>query len=324
VQSAPLPAIPAPEFALTPGESLAVGLRRLSIDQFEHALEGFRDPAVSADVAVHEMRKATKRVRALLRMVRPAIGEKVFRYENSALRNASAMVAGVRDGAVMVKAVEQLRGRYQRLLAPGIFQITEERLNRRHQRVALRVLEDDEVMDQLQKVLYKARSRYVAWPVDPADPRSGKHVVPHRFSAIGPGIGATYARGRGEMKLAFENPLAENFHSWRKRVKYLRHQMEIVSPLWWEVVGGLATSLDTLGDVLGEEHDLSELTRLATSVPDLVPDPDERSLLVSLALQRRQELHGAARVIGRRIYAESPQQFTRRLGAYWRAWTTSD
>ena len=324
MQSAPLPAVPAPEFALTPGESLAVGLRRLSVDQFEHALEGFKDPAVPGDVAVHEMRKAAKRVRALLRMVRPAIGDKVFRYENSALRDAAAMVAGVRDGAVMVKAVERLRGRYQRLLAPGIFQTTEERLLRRHQRLALRVLEDDEVLDRLQRALYKARSRYVAWPVDPADPRSGKHVLPHRFSAIGPGIGATYARGRREMKVAFEDPLAENFHSWRKRVKYLRHQMEIVSPLWWEVVGGLASSLDTLGEVLGEEHDLSELTRLAASVPDLVPDPDERSLLVSLALQRRQELQGAARVIGRRIYAESPEQFTRRLDAYWRAWTTSD
>lgn len=323
MQSAPLPAIPAPDFALTPGESLAAGLRRLSINQFEHALEGFKDPAVSGDVAVHEMRKSSKRVRALLRMVRPAIGEKVFRYENSALRDAAAMVAGVRDGTVMLKSVERLRGRYQRLLAPGVFQTTEERLHRRHQRLASRVLEDDEVLDRLQRALYKARSRYVAWPVDPADPRSGKHVLDHRFSSIGPGIGATYARGRDEMRVAFEHPLAENFHAWRKRVKYLRHQMEIVSPLWWEVIGGLVTSLDTLGDVLGEEHDLAELTRLATSVPDLVPDPDERSLLISLALQRRQELTGAARVIGSRIYAESPDQFTARLGAYWRAWTAS-
>lgn len=318
---APLPAVPAPEFALTPGESLAGGLRRLSVAQFEHALEGFADPSVPQDVAVHEMRKTNKRVRALLRMVRPAIGEKVYRYENDALREASAMVAGVRDGAVMVKTVQRLRDRYQRLLASGVFETTEERLKQRHQRLTHRVFEDDEVVGQIQKVLYKARSRYAAWPVDSEDPRSGKHVIPHRFSAIGPGIEATYARGRDEMRVSFDEPLAENYHLWRKRVKYLRHQMEIVAPLWWEVVGGLAVSLDTLGEVLGEEHDLAVLTRLATSVPDLVPDPDERSLLVSLAFSRRQELQGAARVMGNRIYAESPHQFTRRLGAYWQAWT---
>lgn len=322
MHAASLPAVPSPEFALTPGESLAGGLRRLSVSQFEHALDGFNDPAVARDIAVHEMRKSTKRVRALLRMVRPTIGEKVYRYENGALRDASAIVAGVRDGVVMVKSVQRLRDRYQRLLAPGVFQTTEERLRQRHQRVADRVLNDDEILGQIQNALYKARSRYAAWPVDPDDPRSGKYLVPHRFAAIGPGIGATYARGREEMKASFEQPLAENFHMWRKRVKYLRHQMEIVAPLWWEVVGGLAVSLDTLGEVLGEEHDLAELTRLATSVPDLVPDPDERSLLLSLAHHRRQELQGAARVIGSRIYAESPAQFTRRLGAYWQAWAT--
>lgn len=323
MHTTPLPAVPAPEFALTPGESLAGGLRRLSVAQFEHALEGFNDPAVPPDVAVHEMRKSTKRVRALLRMVRAGIGEKVYHFENDALRDTSAMVAGVRDGAVMVKSVERLRDRYKRLLAPGVFQTTHERLKQRHQRLASRVLEDDEILGQIQNVLYKARSRYAAWPVDPADPRSGKYVLSHRFAAIGPGIGATYSQGRDEMKVSFDQPLSENFHAWRKRVKYLRHQMEIVAPLWWEVVGGLAVSLDTLGEVLGEEHDLAELTRLATSVPDLVPDPDERSLLVSLAHHRRQELQGAARVMGSRIYAESPEQFTRRLGAYWRAWTTS-
>ena len=122
------------------------------------------------------------------------------------------------------------------------------------------------------------------------------------------------------MRSAIAAPTPEHFHEWRKQVKYLRHQMEIVSPVWPEVVGGLATSLSHLGDVLGDDHDQAELVRLVASLPDLMPDPDERNLLVALSQQRRRELQGAAVVMGKRIYAESPDRFTRRLEAYWSAW----
>ncbi len=321
MQGAHLPAVRLPNFALSPGETLAANLRRLSVGELEQSLEGFSDPGTPRDVAIHEMRKSAKRVRALLRMVRPALGKRVYRYENTLLRDTATLVSGVRDGIVMVEAVERIRARYGRLLAPDVFEAVEDRLRSRHQRLSLRVLEDENVIGQVTSTLYKARSRYAAWPVDPTDPRSAKQVLPHSWSALAEGVGATYARGRREMHLTIEQPSPEHFHAWRKRVKYLRYQMEILSPLWWEVVGGLASSLDTLGEMLGEEHDLSELTRLVTTIPDLAPDPDERSLLVGLALNRRLELQRAAQMSGARIYAESGQQFTRRLGAYWQAWT---
>lgn len=312
-----------PDFALTPGDSLASNLRRLSVAEFEQSLEGFSDPSTPRDVAIHEMRKSAKRVRALLRMVRPALGEKIYRYENSLLRDTAAMVSPVRDGIVMVEAVERIRSRYGRLLAAGVFGTIEDRLRSRHERLSRRVLEDDETLSQVVNTLYRARSRYAAWPVDASDPRSGHQVLAHSWVTVAGGVGATYGRGRREMEAAIQRPTPERFHAWRKRVKYLRHQMEILSPLWWEVVGGLAASLDSLGEVLGEEHDLAELTRLVTTVPDVATDPDERSLLVGLALNRRLELQGAARVSGARIYAESSDQFTRRLGAYWQAWAQS-
>ena len=122
------------------------------------------------------------------------------------------------------------------------------------------------------------------------------------------------------MRSAIKLGGVEHFHEWRKQVKYLRHQMEIISPVWPEVVGGLATSLSHLGDVLGDDHDQSELTCLIGSLPDLMPDPDERNLLVALSQQRRRDLQAAAVVMGKRIYAESAERFTMRLGAYWSAW----
>ncbi|HUP14842.1 MAG TPA: CHAD domain-containing protein [Acidimicrobiia bacterium] len=321
-----LPAIPVADFNLNPGEPLAGGLRRLSLDQFDLALTGLRGQSVSRDVAIHEMRKAGKRIRALLLMVRPVIGERVFKAENAALRDAARLVSGVRDGAVLVDAVGRMRARYGQLLAPGIFLDLEDRLRRRHQRMLGRVLDDDDALEHVVGELHRARSRYAAWPIDLEDPRfqinrSNRRAIANTFSSIGPGIAATYRDGQKEMKSAIEAPTTEHFHEWRKHVKYLRHQVEIVSPVWPEVVGGLATSLSHLGDVLGDDHDQAELVRLVGSLPDLMPDPDERNLLVALSQQRRRELQGAALVMGKRIYAEAPDRFALRLEAYWSAWS---
>lgn len=276
-------------------------------------------------MAIHEMRKASKRIRALLRMVRPAIGERVFKAENAALRDAARIVSGVRDGAVLVDAAAQMRDRYGHLLAPGVFLDLDDRLRRRHQRMLGRVLDDDDVLESVIGVLHRARSRYAAWPIDLEDPRlsvgrSSRRAISNDFASIGPGVAATYREGQGAMRSAISVPTPERFHEWRKHVKYLRHQMEIVSPVWPEVVGGLARSLSQLGDVLGDDHDQSELVRLVASLPDLMPDPDERNLLVALSQQRRRELQGAALVMGKRIYAESADRFAVRLEAYWSAW----
>jgi CHAD domain-containing protein len=320
-----LPAVPVEEFNLLPGETLAGGLRRVSLNQFDSALSGLRSQGTSRDVAIHEMRKANKRIRAVLRMVRPTIGDRVFKAENAALRDIARSVAGMRDGAVLVDAVGQMRTRYGHLLAAGVFADLEDRLRRRHERMLRRVLDDDEVLESVVRGLHRARSRYAAWPVELEDPlmsvgRNRGRAISNSFGSIGPGISATYREGQKQMSRAMASGRTEHLHEWRKQVKYLRHQMEVVSAVWPEVVGGLASSLSHLGDVLGDDHDQSELVRMVASLPDLMPDPDERNLLVALSQQRRRELQGAAVVMGKRIYAESPDRFTQRLGAYWSAW----
>jgi CHAD domain-containing protein len=122
------------------------------------------------------------------------------------------------------------------------------------------------------------------------------------------------------MAEAGRRPTADNFHTWRKRAKYLRHQVEIITPLFPEVLDGYGAALTRLGDVLGQEHDLVELLRFLASRPDLAADPVERSMLVALVQHRRAELQTAAMSLGSRVYAESPDRFIRRIGDYWNAW----
>jgi CHAD domain-containing protein len=307
-------------FELQVGESLAVGLRRVALEQFDLILAGLTDPSSELDEAVHEARKAVKRLRAVLRLVRGSIGERAFRAEDQVLRSASSGMSGVRDAAVMVSAVDRIRLDYGALLASGVFIDLDTRLQRRAALLRRRVLDDEDLLRGTAMSLYRARSRFAAWPTDPSDPRFGDRALRHRFSSLSTGLAGTYRAGRRDMRNAYRDGRAESFHAWRKRAKYLRHQVELLVPLWPEVLGGLARSLDSLGETLGDEHDLAELVTLVSQVPEVCPDPAVRSMLVGLAQQRRRELQEAARGQGSRIYAEPAENFVDRLGRYWEAW----
>jgi CHAD domain-containing protein len=52
---------------------------------------------------VHEARKALKRLRALVRLLRPGIGRKVYRRHNELWRDAARRLSGGRDAHVLLE-----------------------------------------------------------------------------------------------------------------------------------------------------------------------------------------------------------------------------
>jgi len=309
--------LPLPEFRLHPGEPLGAGLQRLSLHEMEIAVSGFYDGEEAFGEAVHSARKSTKKMRALLRLVRSEIGDKVYKFENKAMRDTARLISGVRSAAVMVNALDDIQVLYGSLLAEGTFEETQERLAVNRDRVEARAMEDPELVPRVVANLERAHGRYASWPTDPHARVVYGTGIRDSYATIGPGMKATYRRGRAEMVMAYRAPSPTSFHRWRKRVKYLKHQMEIITPLWPEVVLGMVITLDRMSELLGEDHDLAELLETLSGRPELCPNPVERSLLRALAEQRRSDLETASRILGRRIYAESPAALKGRFGAYW-------
>jgi CHAD domain-containing protein len=309
--------LPLPSFRLIAGEPLGAGLKRLSIDEIDSAIGGFFDGEEAFRHAVHEARKSIKKVRALLRLIRFEVGEKVYRFENGWMRDTARVISEVRSAAVLVEAMSDVRGIYGPFLAEGTFEETLDKLVVRRDRAEERAMEDPDVVPRVVANLERARARYASWPTDPLAKRAYGMGIRDEYRAIGPGLRVTHGRGRREMVTAYKVPSQASFHLWRKRVKYLRHQMEILTPLWPEVMIGMAITLDRIGELLGQDHDLAELLRAIADRPDLCPNPIERSLVSALAQQRRTDLQTASRVLGRRIYAESPVALHDRFQAYW-------
>lgn len=300
-------------------EPLGVGVKRVTMEQLEHAASGFLGPDTPFGMAVHESRKSLKRVRAMLRLVRGELSENVYDFEDNSLRDTGRLVSEIRSAQGVLDAAMSIQELYGDLLAEGTFGGLIQRLGRRRDLTELNALEDPHLVGRVVRSLERAYHRYGSWPTEPAAREVYGHGIRDSYAALSPGLGRTYTTGRHSMVRAYRRSAPEDFHQWRKRVKDMRHQMEFLSPVWPEVVVGTAMTLERLGNILGEDNDLAELVSLLGHRSDLCPNPRERSLFRALAFQRRAELQVAAEILGRRVYAEKPKAMTSRFGEYWEA-----
>src|ERR671911_3201873 len=95
------------KYRFVAGETVTEGLRRIARGRIDHALDELRGETDSSpSEAVHEARKDTKKLRALLRLVRYDIGEKAYRRESAAFRDAARELAGARDADVMITTLD--------------------------------------------------------------------------------------------------------------------------------------------------------------------------------------------------------------------------
>jgi CHAD domain-containing protein len=108
-------------YAITPEDaSVEDALHRIVREEAQHALGQVHGGGELA-ARVHEMRKVVKKLRGLVRLVRPVFPE--AQAENAILRDAGRSLSGLRDADVQLATAEKLSGgmpeeRRTALLAP--------------------------------------------------------------------------------------------------------------------------------------------------------------------------------------------------------------
>ena len=310
-----------PSVRLRLGESLQAGVQRLSLEHLDHAIAVLESDDLSPDIAVHEARKAMRRVRGLLRLVRDELGPRVYRFENVHLRDTGRLLSEARNAAVAIDTLAAVESRYGNLLVADIFTGAHGALERRRAGIVEHAIGDPERRGELVRALRSARARYAALPLEGTLGRpSTRPSIRDSYRAIAPGLARTYNRGRLRMADAYRSPSDERFHEWRKRVRYHRFQMQTLTDLWPQAIKGIVRAIDALGETLGGDRDLGEFATLVCDDHSLTSGERERDLLVALLEQPRRDLRQRAWTEGLRVYAEPTDRFVERLGAYWEAW----
>jgi CYTH domain-containing protein/CHAD domain-containing protein len=288
-------------------EGPAEGATRIAAGRAEKAIEELAclDRGEPSAAAVHAARKDMKKLRALLRLVRAEIGEERFRKENERYRDVGRRLAESRDAEVKIETLAALRERFGGELPVASLAAWRAELE----------AERDAVGGGGELV-----SRVAIAEIEVGrDEISRWDLSSDSWDLLAPGLRRSYRRGLREMKRVREKRRADDVHSWRKRVKDLWYQLRLVRGAWPEVVGETAEQAHELADLLGDHHDL---TLLAEDLAGRERLAARASL--SAAIERRQEaLLDAALDLGRRIYAEKPKAFMRRMALYWDAWRSA-
>ncbi len=280
--------------------SVQDGLRRIACDQIDKAI---RESHSGDGEAVHDVRKRCKKLRGLLRLVRPAMPD--YAKENAAVRDIACAFAALRDAEVMVGTYDRLAQHYEDQIDRNAVSFV-----RRQLTMTLNAVRGDadlgEKLASTREALLETRHRAEQWKTD----RDG-------FAAIEGGLAKTYKRARSAMERAAKRPSGARFHDWRKRVKYNRYHAQLLSPVWPGMMAAHVDLADELGDVLGEQHDLVVFReRLAA----LGEDKQSVAAMRALAGERADIRERRALKIGATLFSEPTSEFVKRIGGYWMAW----
>jgi CHAD domain-containing protein len=285
-------------YRLRRGEDAGNGVRRIARGQLDLAgeqLDGAAGVRGDLDGAVHETRKAFKRLRALVRVGRDALGDEAYRRENTIFRDAGRKLSGARDAAVLVQTLDDLTARYRDELDDDAFAGLRDALAAEAAQASRALAGDRTTVEAVQGTLEAARRRVGGWPL----PDDGGLVI------LEPGFERIYRRGRRALKAARKDPDTESLHELRKRAKDLWHAAQVLRPAAPKPMKQLARRAHALSDVAGDDHDLAVL-RAAARERHATLAPGELALLEQLIARRRRRLQRKAVARARRLYARKP------------------
>ncbi len=274
-------------------ESSAAGVRRVAVGAAREARELLENPELAPADAVHEARKKIKRLRALLRLVRPTLG-KAFDELNDCLRETARSLAAVREASAALESFELLLERKPtRIDAQRIAEI-------RPMLASAAPAARHEIRD----LLAGAAAALSAVEQRIAD----LELEGRGFELLEPGLRADYRRVRRRLEHAHRHLTPEAFHELRIAVKAHQYQLQLLETAWPEVLKARRQVVSDLSELLGQHHDLALLgpSLRARFFSDAAGAVDER--LAELEL----EILGAARV----PFAERPRTFTDAVGAW--------
>lgn len=285
------------------------GLKRLIAGECRAAIESI-DKAGSDESrheAVHEIRRSMMKIRACLRLVRDHIDD--YKELDVFFRDLARRISNIRDATAGIETLEELREESPTRLDGNAFAGIRESLLARRERLADREFREKDTLAVIRGELSACLARIPrwAWKVE-------------GFDDIRQGLRRVYRRGRAAFADSRDDGDIGDFHEWRKHVKYLRYQVDVLNRLWPGLMTTLENELHTLSDDIGNLHDLHVLRETVGELELEFDADDERGLFEALIAGRRERLARSALFQGARFYHPSPGDFCDAMECYWTVW----
>lgn len=283
-------------------EPVGENVRRIATEEIKTAISHLKNTrSKDREEDIHEARKAIKRLRALLRLVRPELGQ-WFRRENTALRDIGHSLSDLRDSSIVLETFDSLPadGTHRKELQPA-------RRGLQEQKKAKEETTDlEQTLAKAAGALQEVSERVDQWPLNSDG-----------FEAIAEGLRAEYRDGRKAMPEALKSNDSLIFHEWRKRAKCQLFHMRLLKNVVPEPLRHEEKELHELETALGDDHNLLILREHLEAHPKAFGGKKLVQRSLQLIKQRESELRAKAEALGQEVYAHKPKEFVELLRAEW-------
>jgi CHAD domain-containing protein len=254
----------------------------------------FPGPGEEAPKRVHDVRKTLKEARAIARLFLDSVGEPA-RVTITTLAVTRRQIGRARDLDVMAIRVQRLEPPPE-VSEPLMAAIAREREAAQRARRGLSAATPRPRLNAIVR-------RVEGWDLSAVE--TGEIVA---------AVARTYRQARKRGRFAFNGDDPVALHATRARVVDLRYQLSLLSCAWPEAMDAQAEALNDLREALGDFNDLHVLGTFAAEYGELAPQALED--LGSRVTAKQTKLRRRANVEFERLFAEKPNAFATRIGAY--------
>jgi CHAD domain-containing protein len=283
-------------YRIEKGERMAAAFGRIAAEEIDLAVAELSRPG--GGEAVHNARKALKRLRALLRSLRVSFPKELLRQENQRIVAAGRKISPLRDVHVQLRTLGKLKAES---IPAG--DLVRRELLRRQSSFVRRI---PALRKTVRAMLDVSRQSLASLPLRMS---TGKDLAA--------GLKRIYKQGRAAGKIARQSPTPARLHEWRKKAKSLGYGLELIKGLGPVKLSRMIRCSDALTGALGDDHDLflvwSALRRENHASPAVDFDPLAKRISL-----KRAKLQKRAFKLGAKLYGEKPGGFEQRLDRYLR------
>lgn len=286
-------------------EAVEEAVRRIALEQVGQAISLLRSMAdENAEQSVHECRKRVKKLRGLIRLVRPSLG-KSYRPANVVFRNASRRLSPFRDAHALAATFDDVvAADPQRLPAGGLGPVWRE-LARRADQSTRSLSGDSPPVQRALELLNEGADAVDGWALDDSG-----------WDAVSGGLARTYRQGLTALGEVDEQPTPDRFHELRKRAKYTWYHLQLIDSAP-PMLDSTAARFHRMSDALGDAHDLAVMRDVFLEDPEAFGGSDMVDAALVLVDGYRSLLERRGMALAAWLYAERPDAWVERFGAYW-------
>lgn len=295
-------------YRLNPRLPLDKAVRNLARAEIRRMRGFWRVDKPASETLVHDTRKAVKRLRALLRLVRSGLSEDDWSEANGSLRGFARQLSTARDSEVRREVLTRLLDGAKGPLRKAV----EHAAGCNNAPSTATCQLDDPAKQKAQVTLHGLARSLERLAIDPQP------------TVIGEGLERTHRRGRRLLQKARliagdGNPpsTTEIFHELRKTVQAHHRHMQLLADAWPALMQARTQAARALSQRLGDEHDLEMLVQWIASKAGSALASRDRKLVADACRDEQSRIQRSAIAEAARLFAAKPSHFSAEILATW-------